>query len=173
MAAFRIGSRRDLSYGRRPLRSVRHRAEAARTRQVKMVCSYDRRTCRHGRLGMQSRRRQIQSGACAVFLAVRQCLTPSQVAAGAVRSCSAGHSPAKEHSPRVAPARLFYSGSHDHRFDRSGNWLCDRLRRKGTGLPPPATSIHAQQIFWREAIGRSSCSRRPIRSRRSACRCSC
>jgi hypothetical protein len=41
LAASRIGSRRDLPEGRRPLRGVRHRAEAARTRQVEMVCSYD------------------------------------------------------------------------------------------------------------------------------------
>jgi hypothetical protein len=52
MAASRIGSQRDLSDGRRPLRGVRHRAEAARMQQVETVCSYDRRTCRHVRLGI-------------------------------------------------------------------------------------------------------------------------
>jgi hypothetical protein len=97
MAVSRIGSRRDLSEGRRPLRRVRHRAEAARTRQVEMVCAYDGRTCRHVRLGMQSHPCQIQSGARAVSPAVRQCLTASRAAAGAVRSCSAGCSSVQEH----------------------------------------------------------------------------
>jgi len=60
MAASRIGSRRELSDGRRPLRGVRHRAEAARTRQVEMVCSHDR----HVRLGMQSRRRPYPDDWC-------------------------------------------------------------------------------------------------------------
>lgn len=84
MAASQLGSRRDLSDGQRPLRGVRHRAEAARSWQVEMVCSCDRRTCRHGWLGMQSRRRAIQGGARAVSPAMRLSLTLSQVAAGAV-----------------------------------------------------------------------------------------
>ena len=88
MAASRIGSQRDLS-GRRSLRDVRHRAEAARTQQVEMVCSYDRRTYRHVRFGARSRRSQIQGGARAVSPAVCQRLAPSQVAAGAVRSLAA------------------------------------------------------------------------------------
>jgi hypothetical protein len=102
IAASRIGSQRDPSDGRGPLRGVRHRTEAARTRQVEMVCSYERRTYRHVRLGMQSRRSQIQGGARAVSPAVRQCLTSSQVAAGAVRPCSAAPSPVQGYRNVIA-----------------------------------------------------------------------
>ena len=94
MAASLMGSRRDLSDGRRPLRGVRGCAEAARTHQVEMVCSCDRRACRHVRIGMQSRQREIQSGARAVSAAVRQCF---QVGAETVRAYSAGVSPVQEH----------------------------------------------------------------------------
>jgi hypothetical protein len=62
-----------------------------------MVCPYDRRACCHVRLGMQSRWGEVNGGAGAVSPAVRQCRTPSQVAAGGAQSCPRDTSPIQGH----------------------------------------------------------------------------
>jgi hypothetical protein len=67
---FRTGSPRELPAGRRPLRGVRHRAEAARTQQVEVIRSYDL----TGALSCADRNavavEQIQGGARAISPAV-------------------------------------------------------------------------------------------------------
>jgi hypothetical protein len=98
VTASRIGSRRDQPARRGPLRGIRHRGQAARTQPMEVVCSYDRRACRHVRLGMQSRRSEIQGGARLVSPAVRQCLKPFGVAPGATLSFSADFTTVQEYT---------------------------------------------------------------------------
>jgi hypothetical protein len=132
----RIGSRRDQAGRRGPLRGIRHRGQAARTQPMEVVCLYDRRTCRHVRLGMQSRRSEIQGRARLVSPAVRQCLTRFGVAAGATPSCSKDFSPVQEYTsiralgaavrsrwattsirPPQAPHRLSRNGPQSWQFE--------------------------------------------------------